>query len=321
MRTDASRVVVKADGVSKQYPRTLAVDNVSLAIRRGEVFGVLGPNGAGKTTLLEMIVGLRRPTGGTVAVLGLDPHRHRAELVSKIGVQPQQANLFPQLHVRETLQLFASFHKQPLAPDDVLAQIGLTDKAHERVRRLSGGQRQRLLIGVALVANPQLLFLDEPTGSLDPHARRQLWELIGRQRELGRTVLLTTHYMEEAQSLCDRVAIMHRGRLVAVGTPQSLIDEFQPHRTIRAETVAAVDPAMLEALPGALRASVARHGLAFSFTIETADHDATLAALLGGALPAPPRNVEVTQATLEDVFLHLTGQALDRGQEVTADGA
>lgn len=321
MQSVENPVVARADNVSKQYPQALAVDNVSLTIHRGEVFGVLGPNGAGKTTLLEMMVGLRRPTAGSLGVLGLDPHRDRADLVPWIGVQPQQANLFPQLQVLETLRLFASLHQRPMPPADVLKMIGLTDKAHERVRRLSGGQRQRLLIGVALVANPQVLFLDEPTGSLDPQARRQLWDIVNSQREHGRTVVLTTHYMEEAQTLCDRVGIMHRGRLVAIGTPQQLIDEFQPLRTIRGKTLTAIDPAQLQGLPGAVTASVSKRGLQFAFAVETSDHDATLAALLGGALPAPPQNIQIEQATLEEVYLHLTGQAASTREEVPAHHA
>lgn len=299
-------VCIKADKVTKVYSKIKAVDSVTLEIVKGEVFGVLGRNGAGKTTLLEMMVGLRKPTSGFLEVLGLDPERNRNELVKKIGVQPQEASLFSRITVEETLALFASFHARPLPLDDVLDMVGLADRRKPQVRHLSGGQQQRLLIAIALIANPEILFLDEPTASLDPQARRNLWEVIETQRRLGRTILLTTHNMEEAERLCDRLLILDRGKVVASGSPRDLIEKHHPTRVVRGETLSFIDPQRLMSIPGVIVANVEQRNLRFEFVVETDNKDLTLAALLSNTFPTPPENIRIEQASLEDVFLRLT---------------
>lgn len=302
--------VVAALNVSKVYGQLRAVDDTSLTVQTGEIVGILGPNGAGKTTLLEMIVGLRTPTSGTIRALGLDPYRDRRRIVHFLGVQPQEANLFPLLRVAETLKLFASFHKQPLALEQVLDMVDLQDKKDDLVWRLSGGQRQRLLLGVTLIANPQLLFLDEPTGSLDPQARRHLWAVIQEQRHMGRTVLLTTHYMEEAQSLCDRVAIMDRGKLLAMDTPQNLIQQHFPGQTVVFAAAGALDLGRWKTFPGVSDAIVRSSGHSQEIRLHSRQPDQTLRALFAEpGLPAP-QDVRIEQATLEDVFLELTGRPI-----------
>ena len=295
--------LVAVERLHKAYGATVAVDGVSLEVRAGEVFGVLGPNGAGKTTLLETLVGLRRADAGSVRVLGLDPATERDALVARIGVQPQAGSLFPNLTARETLELWASFHRAA-DPDAALALVGLSEKAGERVKRLSGGQQQRLLIALALVARPELLFLDEPTGSLDPHARRQLWTAIAAHGRAGGGVLLTTHSMEEAAALCDRIAIMDRGRVVALGTPAELVCRHFPDAVLAIE--GACEPERLAGLPGVAEVYAADAGA----RLVTRSPDETLRAAVAEGLVRDVRSVRVEQATLEDVFLALTGRPL-----------
>lgn len=302
--------IVSVQDLTKVYGQTRALDGVTLQIHAGEIFGVLGPNGAGKTTLLETLVGLRRPTGGTVRTLGYDPIAQRAELVKRIGVQPQQASLFPNLSVIETTRLFASLHANPLPAEEILRTVGLESKARDLVKRLSGGQQQRLLIGVALVANPMLLLLDEPTGSLDPQARRQLWDVIRQQRERGKTVLLTTHSMEEAQSLCDRVAIIDHGRIVALGTPTGLIQRYFPERNVVFEADTAPPADLLRALPGVSDVYEQRRVEGVHVRIRTRSPEDTLRHLLANSSPMHLRNIRMEQATLEDVFLAITGRSI-----------
>lgn len=300
--------VIVTEALSKVYGSLKAVDSISLSVQPGEIFGVLGPNGAGKTTLLEMMVGLRTSSSGVLRVLGLDPRREKSALVKYIGVQPQEASLFPNLRVMETLELFASFHREPLAPRDVLEQIGLEDKAGELVRRLSGGQRKRLVLGVALVANPRILFLDEPTASLDPQARRQLWSAVRQQRERGCTVILTTHYLEEAEELCDRVSIVNKGKLLALGTPQELVRQYFAEQTVVYETNRPVDRSRLIDLPGVQSATVVSKGAeCWQVRLCTTQPEQTLGALLSSTVDVFPRNLHMAQAALEDVFLALTG--------------
>ncbi len=207
------------------YGDLRAVDDVAFEVAEGEFFGILGPNGAGKTTLLEIIEGLRKPDSGSVSVLGEQPWPRNARLLPRIGVQLQASSFFERLTAREQIHTFASLYAVPTArADDWLEQVGLVDKADTRVEDLSGGQHQRLSIACALVHDPELLFLDEPTASLDPQARRNLWDLLNVINDAGRTVVLTTHYMDEAEVLCDRVAIMDHGRLLRLDTPAALVD-------------------------------------------------------------------------------------------------
>jgi ABC-2 type transport system ATP-binding protein len=215
--------VVEVSELRKSYDGVAAVRGIDFEIGAGEVFGLLGPNGAGKTTTVEILVGYRRRDGGNVRVLDTDPERARGAWRARIGVVPQTGELFPNLTVLEHLELFAGYYDEPRPPREVLELVGLVEKGRSKTRTLSGGQRRRLDLGVALVGNPELIFLDEPTTGFDPGARRAAWETIRSLRSLGKTILLTTHYIEEAHRLADRVAVLRRGEIVASGTPAELI--------------------------------------------------------------------------------------------------
>lgn len=223
-----AETAISVEGIVKRYGQLTAVNNISFTVRKGETFGLLGPNGAGKTTTLEIIEGLRKPDEGRVVVLGVDvaaePRRARALM----GIQLQEAGLFDRLTVAETIRLFSTFHRKSLPVDTLIRRLQLEEKAKARVDTLSGGQRQRLSIALALVNDPEVVILDEPTTGLDPQARRHLWEIIRSIRDEGRTIVLTTHYMEEAEALCDRVAIVDHGELIALDTPGSLIQRYAP---------------------------------------------------------------------------------------------
>jgi ABC-2 type transport system ATP-binding protein len=228
-----TRPVIQVSGVRKSYGPTVAVDEVSFEVQDGEIFGLIGPNGAGKTTTMECIEGLRTPDRGTITVLGLDPFRDVYTLQRRIGVQLQQAQLQKRIKVWEAVDLWASlYRKQPADAERLLQQLGLADKRDAWFMNLSGGQKQRLFIALALINDPEVVFLDELTTGLDPQARRAIWDLVRGIRERGKTVFLTTHLMEEAERLCDRVAIIERGRIIDMDTPQKLIDRHCPERTV-----------------------------------------------------------------------------------------
>jgi ABC-2 type transport system ATP-binding protein len=293
--------------VLKRYGDNVAVDHITLQVRRGEVFGLLGPNGAGKTTTIEMITGLREPDGGRISVLGIDARRNLDAVKERIGVQLQTPSLFPLLTVYEVLDLFASFFARADDPDKLIAALGLEESRNKLTKQLSGGQQQRLSVALALINAPDLIFLDEPTTGLDPQARLSLWEVIERQRAAGRTVLLTTHYMEEAERLCDRVAIIDHGAIQAVDAPRELI------RQNFSET------AIIFTLPGADLDEL-RHLAAVSSAERDGDEvtlyshtvPQTMAALLAWAERHGQTldSLYVRGATLEDVFLKLTGRRL-----------
>jgi ABC-2 type transport system ATP-binding protein len=290
----------------KRYGPLTAVAGVSFDVARGEIFGILGPNGAGKTTTLEMIEGLRRPDEGTAIVDGVDVRVDPRGVRARIGVQLQEAGFFERLTVEETLRLFGAFHRRAVPAGQIIERLQLGEKRTAWAGTLSGGQRQRLSIAVALVNDPQIMFLDEPTTGLDPQARANLWEVIAGFRGEGRTIVLTTHYMEEAERLCDRVAIMDHGRIVALDAPRALIREHTPGTTV---TVTISDgEAALEGLPG-VRHVQRQNGEAL---LLSDDPIQTVHALMdlnrSGALRFHQLRVE--EATLEDVFLHLTGRRL-----------
>jgi ABC-2 type transport system ATP-binding protein len=290
----------------KRYGTVIAVAGVSFDVAGGEVFGILGPNGAGKTTTLEMIEGLRRPDEGTALVDGVDVRANPRGVRARIGVQLQEAGFFERLTVEETLMLFGAFHRRPADAGAIIDRLQLGEKRTAWAGTLSGGQRQRLSIAVALVNDPPIMFLDEPTTGLDPQARRNLWDIIGGFRREGRTVVLTTHYMEEAERLCDRVAIMDHGRIVALDTPRALIREHTPGTTV-AVTITTGEVA-LDTLPG-VRHVRKENGEAL---LASLDPIQTVHALMDlnrrGELHFHQLRVE--EATLEDVFLHLTGRRL-----------
>jgi ABC-2 type transport system ATP-binding protein len=288
----------------------IAVDGLDLDVRRGECFGMLGPNGAGKTTTIEIIQGLLVPDAGTVEVLGLRWRDHAEELRQRMGTQLQETRLPDKLTVGEVVALFRSFYRRGVGVDDVLAMVGLQEKRRSWVIRLSGGQRQRLAVACALVCRPDILFLDEPTTGLDPQSRRQLWEIIEGFRRDGGTVLLTTHYMEEAQRLCDRVAIIDRGRIIAQGTPRDLITSLGAQHVVEFAVAdgVRVDRAALRALPGVegMAESDGKMRLTVNRVHETVP---ALLALLGAG-GAALSELATHHATLEDVFLALTGRHL-----------
>src|SRR6202790_575525 len=240
------RPVIQVSGVRKTYGPTVAVAEASFEVREGEIFGLIGPNGAGKTTTMECIEGLRRPDSGTISVLGLDPFREVYKLQERIGVQLQQAQLQKRIKVWEAVDLWASLYRKKAADGErLLEQLGLTDKRNAWFMTLSGGQKQRLFIALALINDPEVVFLDELTTGLDPQSRRAIWELVRGIRERGKTVFLTTHLMEEAERLCDRVAIIERGRIIDMDTPERLVARHCPERTV---ILATEDPAAEERL-------------------------------------------------------------------------
>jgi len=215
--------IIQVKDLHKTYGDTQAVDGVSFEVEKGEVFGILGPNGAGKTTTLEIIETIRKQDRGEVLINGLDCHQHSHKIKQIIGVQLQSSSFFDYLNLKELLNLFASFYNRTIDPSEILGKVELTDKANQRIKQLSGGQKQRFSIAAALVNQPEILFLDEPTTGLDPQARHHLWDVIRGQNQDGITIVLTTHYMEEAEELCNRVAIMNQGKIVAIDTPDNLI--------------------------------------------------------------------------------------------------
>ena len=296
---------IVVENFTKSYGSNRVVDHVTFTVHQGEVFALLGPNGAGKTTTIETLEGYRTPDQGNLHVLGLNPIRDSQALKSQIGVMLQQDGLYPGLTAREVLHLFASYYKQPQHIDNLLERVGLSSAARTRCRRLSGGQKRRLALAVALVGNPALVFLDEPTAGMDPQARLATWEIIRALKSAGVTVLLTTHLMDEAERLADRVAIIDHGRLIALDTPAGLTG-VQNATVVRFVAPAGLDCTQLAALPAAHKAEEIRPG---SYLIET---DA--APVLIAALAAWLRDQQITltelrvgHGSLEDLFLRLTG--------------
>ncbi|GAA0272246.1 ABC transporter ATP-binding protein [Actinomadura nitritigenes] len=292
---------IEVSGLRKRYGDVNAVDGVTFSVAEGEFFGILGPNGAGKTTTLEIVEGLREADEGAVSVLGLPPWPRNPRLLPRIGVQLQASSFFERLTAREQLQTFGSLYGVPARKADAMLEtVGLADKADVRVEKLSGGQAQRLSIACALVHDPELVFLDEPTAALDPQARRNLWDVLSTINTEGRTIVLTTHYMDEAEALCDRVAIMDAGRILELGPPAVLVRGLDaPARISIASGL--LDAADARALPGA--DDVEDDGV--SLIISTRDPSAVVAAM---AAKDALDGVQIRGATLEDVFLELTGR-------------
>ncbi len=304
---------ISCRGLVKRYGDVVAVDGLDLRVKAGECFGLLGPNGAGKTTTIEVLQGLLAPDAGEVRVLGLDWARDEDELRQRLGSQLQETKLADKLTVRETLRLFRSFYRRGSSVDEVLEVVQLTEKRNAWVSKLSGGQRQRLAVACALVCQPDVLFLDEPTTGLDPQSRRQLWDVIVKFRAGGGTILLTTHYMEEAERLCDRVAVMDHGHIIALGTPRQLIASLGAEHVVEFALAdeAQVDDAVLQALPGVadLRRDDGKTRLTVARVHETIPSLLRLLGERGAALS----ELTTHHATLEDVFLSLTGRHLRDG--------
>ena len=299
--------VVQVSAIRKTYGGTVAVDDVSFDVHEGEIFGLIGPNGAGKTTTMECVEGLRAPDRGAISVLGLNPVRDVYALQNRIGVQLQEAQLQKRIKVREAVGLWASLYKHPVDGDRLLEQLGLSDKRDAWFMTLSGGQKQRLFIALALIHDPELVFLDELTTGLDPQARRAIWDLVRGIRARGKTVFLTTHLMEEAERLCDRVAIIDRGRIIDIGTPDELIRRHAPEQTVIVATPDGSSDEHFRLIAGV--ESVSSHN--GRFTIRGRGDDLVtrvIACVADNRMPVTDFRTE--RATLEDVFLNVTGHSI-----------
>ena len=301
------KVVIKVDHLRKVYGTTVAVDDVSFEIYGGEIFGMVGPNGAGKTTTTECIEGLRQPDGGAIQVFGMSPQKEAYALRERIGVQLQTSALQDRLKVWEALDLFASFYAKPVDTQALLEQMGLKEKRSDKFAKLSGGQKQRLFIALALINDPELVFLDELTTGLDPQARHAMWDMVRGIRERGKTVFLTTHFMEEAERLCDRVAIVDHGKIVALDTPQNLIRNLGAENRLIFSIDGKLDLQKLQRLNGVTAVEPENDEFIVSGHGERLVGDVVHAITTNGARL---RTLRTEQPTLEDVFLKLTGRKM-----------
>lgn len=301
--------IIKVNGLRKTYGDVVAVDDISFEVMEGEIFGIVGPNGAGKTTTIECLEGLRTPDGGDIQVLGLDPRKDAHYIKQNTGVQLQNSNLPERLKVWEALDLYSSFYKNPTDWRELLTQLGLDEKKNTPFGKLSGGQKQRLFVALALLPNPQLIFLDELTTGLDPQARHAIWDLIRDVRSKGKTIVLTTHFMEEAERLCDRVAIFDYGKIVALDTPAALIRNLDVGERIVFQVTDTLPAAFENDLVEAGR--IERQGdvvtvygknnevpLVIDVVTQLVNHQISF------------RDLRTENANLEDVFLHLTGRQI-----------
>jgi ABC-2 type transport system ATP-binding protein len=310
MQSQAADVALQVRNLRKSYQDVVAVDGLDLEVFRGECFGLLGPNGAGKTTTIEICEGLNTPDSGELLVLGRTWGKDDRDLRERLGISLQETQFSEKLTVEETLRLFRSFYRAGASPEAVTAMVQLGEKAHSRVGALSGGQKQRLALACALVGEPELLFLDEPTTGLDPQSRRQLWGLIESLKSTGRSILLTTHYMEEAERLCDRVAIVDHGKRIALGTPRELIADLKAEHVLEFALAdsARVDEGTLRDIEGVCSAS-RQDG---TYRLQVEQLHLAMPALLGELRRQGAQLAELRthSATLEDVFVSLTGRYL-----------
>ena len=298
---------VVVEELVKRYGDVVAVDRLSFSVKRGEIFGLLGPNGAGKTTTLEIIEGLKRADSGRVRVLGMDAATQGRQIKALTGVQLQASSYYEYLTLREILSLLGSFYPRRQHPAELLESVGLGGKARRRVRQLSGGEKQRFALAASLVNDPELVILDEPTTGLDPVSRRDLWELVRQVREGGATVIVTTHYMEEAEEHCDRLAIIDHGRLVASGTPHELISRIEASYAVKLVTASPLSQDQLAALAQRIEASpiVNQNTCMLRLRNDPAGLQALLDEVGRGGVVL--EQLEITPVTLEDVFVELTG--------------
>lgn len=309
---------VQVEHLVKRFGTFTAVDGVTFGVDRGEVFGILGPNGAGKTTTLEIIESLQKPTEGRVSVLGLDVQSNAAEVKARIGVQLQASAYYDYLNLKEILALLGSFYPKRVSSETLLEQVGLSDKASSRMGELSGGQQQRFAVAASLVNAPELVILDEPTTGLDPQARRNLWGLIKEVNQRGVTVVMTTHYMDEAENLCNRLAIMDHGQILALDTPQNLINQLEATYTVKLTMTKPMTMAQLKALNGGIEVLQSGEqageepGPENTYLLRLTNSPSALQTMLDEIAKANLglENLQITPVTLEDVFLDLTGTEL-----------
>jgi len=307
----ATRPAVEITHLRKTYGTLVAVDDVSLEVAEGEIFGILGPNGAGKTTTVECAIGLRSPDSGTIRLLGLDPQTQKDEVHEIVGVQLQEGAQPPKLKVGEILDMYRSFYRDPADVGELIDVLGLAAKREDYYRSLSGGQRQRLSVALALIGRPKIAVLDEMTTGLDPQARRDAWELIENIRDRGMTILLVTHFMEEAERLCDRVALIDNGRIVALDTPASLAERARGGKTVRFLPSAPFDDRLLTGLPEVTRVEHQGQHVIVTGTGELVN--AVLLSLAAAGVTA--RDVQLDSSNLEDAFVKLTGKHLSKKEE------
>jgi ABC-2 type transport system ATP-binding protein len=303
-----TQTVIEVTDLFKTYGEIKAVDGISFGVQQGEVFGMLGPNGAGKTTTVEIIEGLRTPDSGKVTVLGIDASKDIRAIKERIGVQLQSPALFPLMNVQEIVQFFGSLFKKSIPASEIVRMVALDESKKVLVKNLSGGQQQRLSVGLAFVNDPDIVFLDEPTTGLDPQARRAMWEMIESIRKEGKSIFLTTHYMEEAERLCDRVAIMDHGKIIAMDSPHHMIEQNFKESAIQFKMKRHPEESALAALPGVTKVVVEEDDI----TLYSKDIPATISALLqlASGISSNLSDLFVRQATLEDVFLKLTGKRI-----------
>ena len=299
--------IIEVTDLVKRYGDTVAVDGVSFTVDEGEIFGILGPNGAGKTTTVECVVGLRAADSGTITVDGLDPRRDRDGVRRRVGVQSQESELPERMKVREALDLYSSFYSDPADWRQLMERLGLGPKRDTEFRNLSGGQKQRLSVALALVGNPRIAVLDELTTGLDPQARRDTWSLVEQIRDSGVTVVLVTHFMEEAERLCDRLAVIDSGRVVAIDSPAGLVSRVDGEQRVRFRPSAPLDPTLLSGLPEV--ADVAVHGTQVVVTGKGNLLHAVTSVLAREQIVAAELRIE--QTSLDDAFVELTGRKLD----------
>jgi len=300
-------MAITIESLRKVYGAVVAVDGVTFDVRPGEIFGMVGPNGAGKTTTIECLEGLRCPDSGRISVLGLDPEHQAYELRERIGVQLQESSLPDRLKVREIADLFSAFYRRPTDWKPLLDQLGLTEKLNAPFGKLSGGQKQRLFIALALINNPEIVFLDELTTGLDPQARRAMWELVKQIRDRGKTVFLTTHYMEEAEELCDRVAIIDRGKIVALDTPRALITSLGAETRVVFNADPKFEEAVFRAIDGVTRVE---HSGGKVVIFGRGEGLVVRVVIALDSAKVRFRDLRTEQPSLEDVFLTLTGKEM-----------
>lgn len=309
-RSGETGAVIEVSHLRKVYRTTVAVDDVSFAVREGEIFGILGPNGAGKTTTVECVVGLRVPDAGVIRVMGLDPQADRDDLRATVGIQLQASTLPDRLKVGEILELFRSFYQRPADLGEIMDSLGLAGKRGDYYKSLSGGLKQRLSVALALIGNPRIAVLDEMTTGLDPQARRDTWRLIEGVRDRGVTIILVTHYMDEAERLCDRVMLLDRGKMVAIDSPEGLADRAKVVKRVRFVPSKPFDEALLTGLPEVR--SVVRDGEHVVVTGSGQVANAVILTLAAAGVTA--EDMRLDSADLEDAFVQLTGRHLDEGE-------